>query len=207
MLMRVVPVAFAFVLALPASASTWVLDAEHSTVGFSIRHMMVSDAKGAFDKVTGTVELDDKDATKSKVNVEIDVASVNTRNAKRDDHLRGADFFDAAKFPKITFKSTKIEKAGAGFKVTGDFTMHGVTKPVVLDVGPLSDSYKDPWGGTHRGTSATAKIARKDFGLTYNSAIEKGGVVLGEDVVIDLQIELTPPPAPPPPAAPVPAKK
>jgi polyisoprenoid-binding protein YceI len=205
MFTRAVPFALAFSLALPAAATTWMLDADHSTVGFSIRHMMVSDAKGAFDKVTGTIELDDKDVTKSKVDVTIDVASVNTRNAKRDEHLKGADFFDAAKFPKITFKSTKIEKAGAGFKVTGDFTMHGVTKPVVLDVGALSDSYKDPWGNTHRGTQATAKIARKDFGLTYNAAIEKGGLVLGEDVAIDLQIELTPPPAPAAPAAP--AKK
>lgn len=198
MLARFFPVALSFGLALPAAATTWQLDDAHSTVGFSVKHMMVTEQKGAFDKFTGTIQLDDKDVTKSVVNVEIDVASINTKNQKRDDHLRGAEFFDATKFPKITFKSTKIEKAGAGYKVTGDLTMHGVTKPVVLDVAPLSDEFKDPWGNIHRGTSATAKVARKDFGLTWNATLEKGGVVVGEDVSIDLQIELVPPPAPAP---------
>lgn len=205
MLTRAFPLAIAFSLALPAAASTWVLDDAHSTVGFSVKHMMVTEQKGAFDKFTGTVELDEKDATKSKVNVEIDVASINTKNVKRDEHLRSPEFFDAAKFPKITFKSNKIEKAGAGFKVLGDLTMHGVTKPVVLDVAPLSDEFKDPWGGTHRGTTAKTVVARKDFGLAWNKTLEKGGVVVGEDVAIELNIELVPPPAAAPAAAP--AKK
>ena len=200
MLNRFGPLALSFVLALPAAATTWHLDDAHSTVGFSVKHMMVTNQKGAFDKFNGTIELDDKDVTKSSVNVEIDVASINSKNAKRDEHLKSPEFFDAAKFPKLTFKSTKVEKAGAGFKVTGDLTMHGVTKPVVLDVAPLSDEYKDPWGGTHRGTSATAKVSRKDFGLTWNAALEKGGVVVGEDVSIELQIELVPPAPPAPPA-------
>ena len=181
--------------ALPASATMWSLDTEHSTVGFSVRHMMVSDVKGAFDKYTGTVDLDDTDVTKSKVNIEVEVASINTKSAKRDEHLRGADFFDAVKFPKLTFKSTKIEKAGTGFKVTGDLTLHHITKSVVLDVAALSDEFKDPWGGTHRGTSATTRISRKDFGLTWTKAIDKGGVVVGDEVLIELQIELMPVPA------------
>jgi polyisoprenoid-binding protein YceI len=176
-----------------AQASTWTLDADHTTVGFSVRHMMVTDVKGAFDKVSGTVELDDKDAAKSKIDVEIDAASINTRNQKRDDHLRSPDFFDVAKFAKITFKSTKIELAKDGsMKITGDLTMHGVTKPVTLQAAKLSDEYKDPWGGTHRGTTATAKLNRKDFGLEWNKTLEKGGVLVGEEIAIELQIELMP---------------
>lgn len=199
MLRRLAPLALVLA-ALPSFAATWVIDDAHTTVGFSVKHMMVTEQKGAFDKFKGTLELDDKDVTKSKVDVEIDVASINTKNAKRDDHLKSPEFFDAAKFPKITFKSTKIEKAGAGFKVTGDLSMHGVTKPVVLDVAALSDEYKDPWGGSHRGTTAKATVARKDFGLTWNKALEKGGVVVGEDVTIEIQLEVVPPPAPAAPA-------
>ena len=173
-----------------AQASTWTLDADHTTVGFSVRHMMVTDVKGAFDKVSGTVELDDKDAAKSKIDVEIDAASINTRNQKRDDHLRSPDFFDVAKFAKITFKSTKIELAKDGsMKITGDLTMHGVTKPVTLQAAKLSDEYKDPWGGTHRGTTATAKLNRKDFGLEWNVALETGGVLVGDKVKINLDIQ------------------
>ncbi len=176
-----------------AHAAPWVLDGDHTTVGFAVKHMMVTDVKGTFDKVTGTVEIDDKDPSKSRVDVEIDVASVNTRNAKRDEHLRSADFFDTAKFAKMTFKSTKVEVAKDGsLKITGDLSLHGVTKPVTLSASPLSAEFKDPWGGTHRGTTATAKINRKDFGLTWNAALEKGGVVVGEDVLIELQVELLP---------------
>ncbi len=216
MLTRLVPLAFAFSLALPAAAHTsWTLDEGHSTIGFSVKHMMVTEQKGAFDKFTGTIELDEKDVTKSKVNVEIDVASINTKNLKRDEHLRSPEFFDAAKFPKITFTSTSIKKAGKAYKVTGDLTMHGVTKSVVLDVAPLSDEFKDPWGGMHRGTTATTTVPRKDFGLSWNKVLEKGGVVVGEDVKIELNVELVPaaaaaaaPAAPATPAVPAtPAKK
>ena len=132
------PLAIAF-SATPAAATTWKLDDSHSTVGFSVKHMMVSDTKGAFDTYTGTIEVDDKDVTRSTVNVELDTASINTKNKKRDEHLRSPEFFDAAKFPKITFKSTKVAKAkGGGLAVTGDLTMHGVTKPVTLAVAPIS---------------------------------------------------------------------
>lgn len=175
----------------PAVASTWTLDADHTTVGFSVQHMMVTNQKGGFDTFTGTLELDDKDVTKSKVNVEIDAASINTRSQKRDDHLKSPEFFDVAKFPKLTFTSTKVEKSkNGGLKVTGNLTMHGVTKPVTLDVAPLSAEFKDPWGGIHRGTTATAVINREDFGLTWNKALESGGVIVGKDVTIELQIEV-----------------
>jgi polyisoprenoid-binding protein YceI len=193
-------VAFASFVGGAVHASSWVLDPDHTTIGFSVKHMMVSDVKGSFDKFTGSVEIDDKDPSKSLVNVEIDVASVNTRNAKRDDHLKSADFFDAAKHPKMTFKSTKVEIAKDGsMKITGNLTMRGVTKSVTLSSAPLSAAVKDPWGGTHRGTTATAKINRKDFGLTWNTALEAGGVVVGDDVTIELQIELLPRPAEPAP--------
>jgi polyisoprenoid-binding protein YceI len=179
-----------------AHASSWVLDPDHTTIGFSVKHMMVSEVKGSFDTFTGSVEIDDKDPSKSLVNVEIDVASIDTRNAKRDEHLKSADFFDAAKSPKMTFKSTKVEIAKDGsMKITGDLTMHGVTKSVTLASAPLSAAVKDPWGGSHRGTTATTTINRKDFGLTWNKALEAGGVVVSEDVKIELQIELLPKPA------------
>jgi polyisoprenoid-binding protein YceI len=177
-----------------AHASSWVLDPDHSTVGFSVKHMMVTDVKGTFDKFTGTVEIDEKDPTKSRVEVEIDVASVNTRNAKRDEHLRAGDFFDVAKQPKMTFKSTKVEIAKDGsMKITGDLTMRGVTKPVTLTAAPLSAEVKDPWGGIHRGTTATAKLNRNDFGVAWQKALEKAaGVVVGDEVTIELQVELLP---------------
>lgn len=178
-------------VALPAQASSWTLDQDHSTVGFSVEHMMVTDQKGAFDTFTGTVEVDDKDVTKSVVNVEIDAASINTKSKKRDEHLRSPEFFDVAKYPKLTFKSTKVEKAkDGGLLVTGNLTMHGVTKPVTLTVAPISKELKDPWGNIHAGTTATAKINREDFGLKWNSAIEGGGVLVGKEVTIELQVEL-----------------
>ena len=187
----------------PAAASSWVLDADHTTVGFAVQHMMVTTQKGAFDTFTGTIELDDKDVTKSTVTVSIDTASINTKSKKRDDHLRSPDFFDAVEFPKLTFASTKVEKAKDGsLNVTGNLTMHGVTKPVTLTVAPVSEGLKDPWGNLHRGTTAVAKINREDFGLSWNAALEKGGVIVGKEVTIELQIELIPAPAAAPEAAP-----
>jgi polyisoprenoid-binding protein YceI len=192
MFARASALALALAAAGNAHASSWTLDPDHSTVGFAVKHMMVTDVKGTFDKFTGTVELDDKDPTKSKVEVEIDVSSVNTRNAKRDEHLRSPEFFDISKAPKMSFKSTKIEAAKDGsLTITGELSMHGVTKPVALHAAPLSAEFKDPWGGTHRGTTATAKLNRKDFKLVWGEVLEKGGVV-GEDVMIELQIELLP---------------
>lgn len=193
----VVPALFALIplsLAPAARATEWALDAEHTEIGFSVRHMMVSDVRGAFDKFTGQINLDDKDLTKSTVNVEIETASINTKVAKRDGHLKSPDFFDAAKFPKVTFKSTKIEKGAKAntFKVTGDLTMRGVTKPVVLDV-ELSDEWQDPkeWGGrTHRGIKASGKLVRQDFGLAWQTKLDKGGVVLGDEVNLLISAEV-----------------
>lgn len=173
-----------------ASAAPWNIDAEHSNVGFKVRHMMVSNVKGDFGKVVGIVDIDDKDLTKSKVEVSIETASINTGVAKRDEHLKSADFFDVAKYPAMTFVSQKVKKAGGKLKVTGFLTLHGITKEVVLDVEGPTKAYKDPWGNTKRGATATAKINRKDFGLTYNAAIESGGVMVGEEITIALEIEL-----------------
>ena len=202
--------------ALPARASVWEVDSTHSSVEFSVRHMMVSTAKGRFDKVTGTVNLDDKNPTKSTVELSIDPTTIDTHEPKRDGHLKSPDFFDVAKYPTITFKSTKIEKAGkAKFKVTGDLTMHGVTKSTVLTVEGPSAPQKNMMGGMSSGVSATGKINRKDWGLTWNKPLESaGGVLVGDEVALTIDVELlkkvettaaaTPPPAPatPPPAGP-----
>lgn len=185
------PLALAVSAPAAASASTWKIDAAHSNVGFKVRHMMVSNVRGQFDKFSGTVELNDKDLTKSKVSVEIDTSSVNTQNDKRDDHLRGGDFFDAKKHPKMTFVSTSIKKSGDGYKVMGKLTLHGVTKAVTLDVEDFTGEVKDAFGNMRRGLSATTKINRKDFGLTWNKMLEAGGVAVGEEIKISLEIELT----------------
>jgi polyisoprenoid-binding protein YceI len=180
-------------LAFPALAfaTTWNIDPDHSNAGFSVKHLMISNVKGSFDKQTGVVEIDDKDITRSKVAVTIDTASINTRVQKRDEHLRSADFFDVAKYPAMTFVSKKVARAGSGgLTVSGDLTIHGITREVVLNVAPLSQESKDPWGNIRRGTSATTKINRKDFGLTWNKALETGGVVVGDDVNITLEIEM-----------------
>jgi len=180
-------------LALPfvASAATWTIDPDHSNVGFKVRHLMVSNVRGNFDKHTGIVEINDMDITKSKVEVTIDTASINTNVQKRDDHLRSADFFDVAKYPTMTFVSKKVAKAGNNkLNVTGDLTLHGVTRQVVLDVEPLSKESKDPWGNIRRGTTATTKIDRKDFGLTWNKGLETGGVLVGDEITINLEIEM-----------------
>jgi polyisoprenoid-binding protein YceI len=174
----------------PSEPAAWDIDASHSVVGFSVRHMMVSNTRGRFGKVTGSAYIDERDLSKTNVSVEIETTSVDTGDAKRDEHLRADDFFNVKKFPKMTFKSTKVERAGAGFKVTGDLTIRDVTKAVVLDIEPLSPEAKDPWGGVRRGTRARAKINRTDFGLKYNAALETGGVAVGEEVTIELEVEL-----------------
>jgi polyisoprenoid-binding protein YceI len=197
-----------------ALAGTWDIDPAHSTVEFSVRHMMVTTVKGQFQKVKGTVELDEKDPNKSTVEVSIETASIDTREAKRDAHLKSPDFFDAAKFPALTFKSTKIEKAGKGkFKLTGDLSMHGITKSVVLAVEGPSASIKDPYGRTVRGVMATGKLDRKDWGMTWNKALDSGGFVVSDEVKLDINAELAEHSATPPasaaaekPAAPAAAK-
>ncbi len=180
-------------LVLPAiaSASTWTIDPDHSYVGFKVRHLMVSNVKGNFTTFNGTVDLDDKDVTKSKVAVNIDTNSIDTNVQKRDDHLRSADFLDVAKYPAMTFASKKIVQNGKDrTAITGDLTLHGVTREVVLDAESLSPESKDPWGNIRRGTTATTTINRKDFGLTWNAALETGGVVVGDEVTILLEIEM-----------------
>jgi len=157
-------------VALPALAlagDTWNIDTSHTQTGFSVKHFMLSTVRGDFDKTTGTAVIDDADVTRSTVEVTIDVTTISTRDQKRDAHLKSPDFFDVAKYPTATFKSTKVEKAGEGLKVTGDLTMHGVTKPVVLDVTTLTKEMKDPYGNWRRAVSATTRLNRKDFGVSY----------------------------------------
>ncbi|MCC6812042.1 MAG: polyisoprenoid-binding protein [Deltaproteobacteria bacterium] len=172
-------------------AATWDIDTTHTNAQFAVKHMMVSTVRGEFQNITGTVDLDEKDLTKSKIDVSIDATTINTRVQKRDDHLRSADFFDVANHPKLTFKSTKIVKGKDGkLLATGDLTIRGVTKPVTLTVTSLSEPMKNPWGMTVRGVSATGKINRKDFGLTWNKALEAGGVLVGDDVDLTIDAEL-----------------
>ncbi|KAB0668443.1 YceI family protein [Oryzomonas sagensis] len=180
-------------LALPglAAASSWTIDQDHSNVGFKVKHLMVSNVKGEFRNFNGTLEIDDRDVTRSKVSVNIETPSITTGVTKRDDHLKSPDFFDVAKYPAMTFVSKKVKKAGNNkLKVYGDLTLHGITREVVLDVEGPTKAYKDPWGNTKRGATATTKVNRKDFGLTWNKAIESGGVMVGEEVTITLEVEL-----------------
>ncbi len=190
---RIASVATTLALALPGLAlgasSTWQIDPVHTQTLFGVRHMVISTVKGEFGKTTGTLTLDEGDITKSRVEASIDTTTINTREPKRDEDLRSPNFLDAAKYPTMTFKSTKVEKAGEGkLKVTGDLTLHGVTKPVTLEVTGPTAEIKDPWGNVKRGVSATAKINRKDFGLTYSKAIEAGPVV-GDEVSIEIDAE------------------
>jgi polyisoprenoid-binding protein YceI len=181
----------ALVTSSSAQASEWKIDSAHSSAGFAVRHMMVSTVRGSFGAVQGTVHLDDADPTKSTVEATIDAKSINTGIDKRDDHLRSADFFDVEKFPTLTFQSTKIEpKEGGAYTVTGDLTMHGVTKPVTLAVEPVGPPVKDARGRMLRGASATGTLSRKDWGLTYNSTLEAGGVALSDEVKLQLDVEL-----------------
>lgn len=168
---------------------SYSFDLSHSAVGFHVRHLMISKVHGRFQTWGGTLEIDEADLGSSKIAVEIDVASIDTKEPKRDDHLRSGDFFDVEKFPKLTFTSTKIEKVDdENLKVTGDLTIHGVTHSVVLPV-ERGGEVKDPWGSTRVGFSAKTTISRKDYGLTWNAALEAGGVVVGDKVEITLEIE------------------
>ena len=175
---------------LAASASEWTIDSSHTAAGFVVRHMMVSNVRGEFGKTSGSVILDEGDLTRSSVTATIDATTINTREPKRDAHLRGPDFFDVAKYPTLTFKSSSVKKAGKDhLSVTGDLTMHGVTKPVTLDV-TLTPEQKSPFGDTRRGITATGKLNRKDYGLTWNKALEAGGVLVSDEVSIVLDVEL-----------------
>lgn len=172
------------------AVTTWNIDPVHSNAQFKVKHMMISNVKGEFTAITGKLELNEADITKSRVEASIDAATINTREAQRDAHLKSADFLDVEKFPALTFKSTRVSKEGrVELAVEGDLTIHGVTRNVVFDVEGLSAPMKDPWGGTRIGLSATTRIIRKDFGLTWNAALETGGIVVGEEVTITLDVE------------------
>lgn len=190
----------AAVIALPASAgtTTFQIDPRHSAAEFAVTHLMISTVRGEFHGVNGTVVLDDQDPSKSVVNVTIDAASVDTREPDRDKHLKSPDFFDVAKYPTITFKSTKVEPAGPGkLKVLGDLTIHGVTRQVTLDVTAPKAPIKDPWGLQRSAVYGTTKINRQDFGVKWNAALDAGGVAVSDDVNITLDVEMIiPPPAP-----------
>jgi polyisoprenoid-binding protein YceI len=171
--------------------ATYTIDSAHTSAQFSVRHMMVSNVKGEFSKTTGTIVYDPNNLGASKVETTIDATSINTREPKRDAHLKSPDFFDVEKFPTLTFASTSWYKQGGKLMIKGNLTLHGVTKEVVLAVDGPSAELKDQRGGARIGASATTTINRKDFGLTWNRAIETGGVVVGEEVTITIDLEAT----------------
>jgi len=179
-------------LALSVSAqNTWETDLSHSSVAFTISHLVVADVSGKFTDFTGTIKTKGDDFTGAQVEVTIKTASINTNNEKRDGHLRSADFFDAEKFPVLTFTSTAFEKTGENtYKITGNLTMHGITRLVVLDA-KFKGQIKDPWGNTKSGFKATTSLDRYDYDLKYNSVLEAGGLLIGKTVDIEINLELT----------------
>ncbi len=183
----------AAVLCLPAAAasSTWQIDPQHASAQFAVKHLMISTVRGEFHGVTGTVNWDDKDITKSTVDVMIDATTVDTREPQRNAHLKSPDFFDVAKYPTMTFKSKKVEQVAPGrLKITGDLTIHGVTKEAVLDVDGPTPPIQDPWGNTRVAASATTRVNRQDFGVKWNAKIDGGGVVVSDDVSITIDLEM-----------------
>jgi polyisoprenoid-binding protein YceI len=172
------------------TATIWKIDPAHSSAEFKVRHMMISNVKGSFSGITGTLTENPSDFQLSAVEASIPVTTLTTCDAQRDGHLKSADFFDAEKYPNMTFKSTSVKQTGEGeFAVTGDLTIHGVTKSVTFTVEGPSAPGKDPWGNTRIGLSATTKVNRKDFGLTWNSTLETGGVLVGDDVTLSLDVQ------------------
>ena len=179
----------------PAGAKTteslWDIDASHTHATFKVRHMMVAHVRGELGPVSGSVLIDEQRPERSRVDVSIDVRALDTREPKRDEHLKSADFFDVANHPAVTFVSTKVEKGkDGGFLLTGNLTVRGTTRSVTLEVEPLTPSIADPWGNVKRGTSAKTSINRKDFGLAWNVALETGGILVGEQVSIEIDVEL-----------------
>ena len=172
------------------STTTWNIDPVHSAAEFKVKHLMISNVKGTFGGLKGTLTLNDADPTLSSVQASVDVGTLNTGEAQRDGHLKSADFFDVEKFPEMTFHSTAVKSTGTGeYAVTGDLTLHGVTKAVTFAAEGPGATSRDPWGNLRVGVSATTKINRKDFGLVYNAALETGGVLVGEEVAITLDVE------------------
>jgi polyisoprenoid-binding protein YceI len=172
-------------------ATTWTIDSAHASALFKVRHLMVASVRGQMGPVSGTLVLDEQDLTRSRVEVSIDARQLDTRDAKRDEHLRSGDFFDVARFPTVTFKSTQVTIARGGeLLVTGDLTIRDVTRPVTLQVEALPPAVSDPWGNVKRGAAARATVNRSDFGLTWNLALETGGLVVGDKVEIEIEVEL-----------------
>ncbi len=179
-------------IAAPETAvTTWKLDPAHSVAEFKVKHMMISNVKGQFRSLSGSLAWDAGDITKSTVEAKIEAASIHTNDAQRDGHLKSADFFDVEKYPELSFYSTSVKRTGEDeLSVTGELTLHGVTRPVTFQVeGPTAPA-KDPWGNLRIGLSAVTKINRKDFGLTWNAALETGGILVGEEVTITLDVQL-----------------
>ncbi len=185
-------IALMFLLAVPltsaSAADEYALDAAHTSIEFSVRHMVISNVKGSFSDVSGVILYDEKDITKSSVDVTIKVASINTNNEKRDEHLRSPDFFDAEKYPDITFKSSKIEKTKEGLVMTGTLTIRGISKEVTMPF-ELTDKITDPWGSVRFGAETKLKINRQDFKVSWNKVLDAGGVLVGDEVKIEISLE------------------
>jgi polyisoprenoid-binding protein YceI len=173
-----------------SQAATYTIDPAHSTAGFKVRHLMVANVRGEFSGVTGAVVFDPGAPENSRVEARIDATTIHTRDDQRDAHLKSADFLDVEKFPAITFVSRRIAGAGAEWKVTGDLTIHGVTREVTLDVEGPAPEAKDPWGNVKSGATAVTRISRKEFGMEFNMVLETGGVMVGDEVAITLEVEL-----------------
>jgi len=173
-----------------AQTSTWNIDPAHSSAQFTVRHLGISNVSGAFTKVSGSVTLDDKDITQSQVNATIDAASIDTRQPDRDKDLRSPNFLDVEKYPTLEFKSKRIVKSGDKLQLVGDLTLHGTTREVTLDVDGPTPELADPWGNLRRGFSATTTINRKDYGVVWNNTLKTGEAVVGDNVKIQLDIEL-----------------
>jgi polyisoprenoid-binding protein YceI len=174
-----------------AAAATWEIDPAHSSVEFSVRHMTISNVRGEFEKFSGTVVADEANPGAARIEATIDAASIDTRNQKRDDHLRSADFLEVEKYPTITFRSTQVEKLGdARWRITGDLTLHGVTREVALEMDGPTPPVKDPSGALRAGAQARGKIDRKDFGIHFSKALDGGGLVVGNEVAITIEVEV-----------------
>lgn len=182
-------IALVFAVSAIASAATWKVDASHSNIGFKVKHLMISNIYGSFLDFDVTVEFDENNYSNATIDVTINTESVDTDNEKRDGHLKGADFFDVENFPNITFASTKIKKSGDNYEIHGHLTVLGVTKEVVLDT-ELTPIITDPWGNNRMGGTATTKIDRSEFGLVWNKTLETGGLMVGNDVKITIEVEL-----------------
>jgi polyisoprenoid-binding protein YceI len=172
------------------AVSTWSVDPTHSSIHFKVRHMAIAWVRGEFRITKGSLRLNDDDMSDSRMEIEIDAASVNSGDPQRDQHLRNADFLDVERFPSIHFRSTQVvSRAGGAWEVLGELTIHGVSRPVGLKVSEVSARVRDPWGNTRIAAAASARVSRKEFGLTWNQVLETGGLLVGDEIFIDLDVE------------------